>query len=306
LTIGKYSGEFIDRNLNTDFMLTGSEQAAIGAVSKAFHDKGKKVIVVLNIGGVIETASWRDKADAILLAWQGGLESGNAIADILKGKVNPSGKLATTFPLTYTDEPSTKNFPGKVLEAVPGKLFMVDADPSEVIYEEGIYVGYRYFNTFKVKPAYPFGHGLSYTNFEYSGLKLSASTFTDQIKVEITIKNSGKMAGKEAVQLYLAAPKSKLDKPESELKAFGKTKLLQPNESQALTFTLSATDLASFDPNLSAWVADGGVYTVKIGRSALDIEGQATFTLPETKVLGKTPRILLPQKTVVELKRGNR
>jgi beta-glucosidase len=182
---------------------------------------------------------------------------------------------------------------------------MADSDPSEVRYKEGIFIGYRYFNTFNVTPAYAFGHGLSYTHFEYKDLKINASTFTNSIKVNITITNKGKVAGKEVVQLYLAAPTSQLEKPESELKAFGKTRLLQPNQSQTLTFTLSANDLASFDPKMSAWVADAGTYTIKMGRSALDIEGKATFTLPETKVLGKTPRILLPKVQITELTRGN-
>jgi beta-glucosidase len=302
LTIGKHSGEFVDRNLDKDFNLTSAEKATIETVSKAFHAKGKKVVVVLNIGGVIETASWRDKVDAILLAWQGGEESGNAIADILRGTVNPSGKLATTFPITYQDEASTKNFPGKVITALPNKMTLADSDPAEVTYEEGIYVGYRYFNTFKVKPAYAFGHGLSYTNFTYSGLTLSANTFTEPIKVNITVTNSGKVAGKEVVQLYLSAPTQLLNKPESELKAFGKTKWLQPNESQMLTFNLTAADLASFNPALSAWIADAGTYTVKIGNSVLDIKDKATFTLAKSQELAKTHRILLPQKQIKELK----
>jgi beta-glucosidase len=303
LTIGKYSGEFLDRNLEKDFNLMPLEKAMVETVSKAFHAKGKKVVVVLNIGGTIETVSWRDKADAILLAWQAGLESGNAIADILKGAVNPSGKLATTFPSAYKDEASSKNFPGNVIKGkAKASKGLLDTDPSEITYEEGIYVGYRYFNTFKVNPAYPFGFGLSYTTFAYSGLTLSSNTFTDKITASITVTNSGKVAGKEVVQLYLAAPISTLNKPESELKAFGKTKLLQPNESQTLTFTLSAADLASFNSALSAWVADAGTYTVKIGNSVLDIKDKVVFTLAKSQELGKTAKILLPQKQIKELK----
>jgi beta-glucosidase len=303
LTIGKHSGEFADRNLEKDFNLTTKEKALIESVSKAFHAKGKKVVVVLNIGGVIETASWQDKVDAILLSWQAGLESGNAIADVLKGAVNPSGKLATTFPIAYKDEASSKNFPGKVIKARdPSARGLMDSDQSEITYEEGIYVGYRYFNTFKVKPAYPFGFGLSYTTFAYSGLKLSSETFTDKMTVQITVTNSGKVAGKEVVQLYVSAPTSQLNKPESELKAFGKTKLLQPNESQTLTFILSAAELASFHPALSAWVADAGVYTIKIGNSVVDIKDKATFSLGKSLELVKTPKILLPQKQIKELK----
>jgi beta-glucosidase len=303
LTIGKHSGEFADRNVEKDFNLTPIEKAMVETVSKAFHAQGKKVVVILNIGGSIETVSWRDKADAILLAWQAGLESGNAIADILKGAVNPSGKLATTFPAAHKDEASFKNFPGNIINgqkrAPQGLMY---ADSTESTYEEGIYVGYRYFNTFKVTPAYPFGYGLSYTTFGYSGLTLSSNTFTDKMTASITVTNSGKVAGKTVVQLYLAAPTSSLNKPESELKAFGKTKLLQPNESQTLTWNLSTADLASFNSGLSAWVADAGTYTVKIGNSALDIQAKATFTLAQSQELGKTPKILLPQKQIKELK----
>lgn len=300
-TIGKHSGEFVDRTLDNDFNLTSSEKVAFETVSKAFQAQGKKVVVVLNIGGVIETASWKDKADAILLAWQGGLESGNAIADLLKGNVNPSGKLATTFPVAYIDEPSSKNYPGKVTEVISNKMLLADTDAAEVTYEEGIYVGYRYFNTFNVKPSYAFGYGLSYTTFIYDNLTLSSTTFKDNLKVNITVTNSGKVAGKEIVQLYLSAPTNQLNKPKSELKAFGKTKLLQPNESQTLTFYISTADLASFNPAKSAWIADAGRYTIKIGGSSLDIKNKAFFTLQKSQQLSKTPKILLPQKGIKEL-----
>jgi beta-glucosidase len=301
-TIGKHSGEFADRDLERDFYLSSAEKAAMDVVSKAFRAKGKKMVVVLNIGGTIETASWRDKADAILLAWQAGQESGNAIADILKGTVNPSGRLATTFPLAYKDESSSKNFPGKVTQVLPNKK-MIDGDPTEITYAEGIYVGYRYFNTFNVKPAYAFGYGLSYTTFVYSALTLSSSTFTDRIKVSVTVANTGKVPGKEVVQLYLAAPTGSLHKPESELRAFGKSKFLAPSESQTLTFELSAADLCSFHPGLSAWMADAGVYTVKVGSSALDIKEKATFTLAQAKEMGKLPQILLPKSPIAEMKK---
>jgi len=147
--------------------------------------------VILNVGGVIETNSWRDLPDAILLAWQAGQESGNSIADIITGKVNPSGKIATTFPLKYEDVPSATNFPGKELQSdqASNQIPKVNPEPvrSPVItYEEGIYVGYRYYSTFKVKPSYEFGYGLSYTNFTYGNLKLSSAKFSDKIVVTVT------------------------------------------------------------------------------------------------------------------------
>src|SRR5205814_3370961 len=159
ITIGRSSGEFSDRKVENDFTLSSAEQTLIKAVADAFHAKSKMVIVVLNVGGPIEMASWRQSVDSILLAWQPGQEAGNAIADVLSGKVNPSGKLATTFPIAYDDVPSAKNFPGKEFpeQATTGNFAMTQT-PAEVVHEEGIYVGYRYYNTFKVKPAYDFGY----------------------------------------------------------------------------------------------------------------------------------------------------
>lgn len=240
------TGEFVDRQVENDFTLTAIERSLIESVSEVFHAKGKKVVVVLNVGGPMEVASWRDKVDAVLLAWLPGQEGGHAIVDVLSGKVNPSGKLATTFPISYNDVPSSKTFPGKEL---PGaKPLLVNAfagKPAEALYDEGIYVGYRYYNTFGVKPAYDFGYGMSYTTFSFGPVKLSNSKFEDKVTASVTVTNTGKVAGKEVVQLYVSAPKQKLKKPESELRAFAKTKLLKPGESQVVSFTLVSKDLGS-------------------------------------------------------------
>lgn len=302
IAIGRNAGEGKDRKLQGDFNLSDTERVVIKNVADAFHAQGKKVIVVLNIGGVIDVMPWRDDADAILLAWQPGLEGGNAMADVLSGKVNPSGKLATTFPVSYSDVPS-KNFPGKDYpEKATGQGFF-RAVPAEVTYEEGIYVGYRYYNTFNVKPAYEFGYGLSYTNFNYTNLKLSSPTFNGKLTATVTVTNSGKVAGKEAVQLYLGAPATKLDKPSMELKAFAKTGLLQPGASQTITFTLSPKDLASFDTNSSSWIAEGGKYTVSIGASSLNIKQTASFQLDKDLVVEKDHKVLTPQVSITELKK---
>ncbi len=304
VTIGKNSGEFADRTLDIDFNLTAAENAMINTVSTAFHAKGKKVIVVLNVGGVIETASWRDKVDAILLSWQGGLETGNSVADVLSGAVNPSATLATTFPLKYSDESSSKNFPGKAFVSGDNKRkSLIDSDPAEITYEEGIYVGYRYFSTFNVKTAYPFGFGLSYTNFTYSDVKLSAPTFNGTITATVKVTNSGKVAGREVAQLYLRAPDRKLFKPDAELKGFSKTNLLQPNQSQTLSFTLNTADLASFNTPTSSWIAEEGTYTVKIGASSTDIKQTATFTLDKDLDLGKVNKVLVPKAMITEIRR---
>ncbi len=277
LTIGRNAGEGDDRKVDADFNLAPDEVALINTVSQAFHAKGKKVVVVLNIGGVIETASWRDKVDAILLPWQPGQEGGNSVADVLSGKVNPSGKLTMTFPVNYEDAASTKNWIGTPTD-----------NPTSVTYEEGVYVGYRYFNTFNVKPSYEFGYGLSYSTFDYSDLKLSSKSFLEKITVSVTVKNTGKTAGKEVVELYLSAPSKSIDKPTSELKAFGKTNLLQPGESQILTLTLNPKELASFVTSRNAWIIDAGSYKVSVGSSSLNIKKTADFTVAKELVVEKT------------------
>jgi beta-glucosidase len=304
IAIGRNSGEGRDRKLEDDFNLSDTERALIQNVSTAFHAKNKKVVVVLNIGGVIEVASWRDNPDAILLAWQPGLEGGNAIANLLNGKVNPSGKLATTFPMKYDDEPSAKSFPGKEFpEQATSGLFGQKSVPAEVTYDEGIYVGYRYFNTFNVKPAYEFGYGLSYTQFSYNDLKLSSKDFNGKITATVTIKNTGKVAGKEVVQLYLSAPAKELKKPAEELKGFAKTRLLNPGESETIRFTIEPKDLASFDTKSASWIAEAGNYTVKIGASSTDIKQSADFQLKKNLVVEKDHNVLVPKVEIPDFEK---
>lgn len=304
ITIGRNSGEGADRELEGDFYLTDAEQELIDRVSEAFHAQDKKVIAILNIGNVIETVSWRDDVDAILLAWQGGQEAGNAVADVVSGNVNPSGKLATTFSVVYEDVPSSNNFPGEELsdEEVPLMGGFSRGTPSEVIYEEGIYVGYRYFNTFDVKPAYEFGYGLSYTDFEYGPVNLSSEEFGEELTVTVEVTNTGDVAGKEVVQLYLTAPQGNMDKPALELKAFAKTDLLEPGESEEMEFVITPDLLTSYDSEQSAWVADAGEYEVKIGASSKDIRQTGSFTLGEERVVETTTDALVPSREIDEMK----
>jgi beta-glucosidase len=182
ITIGRNAGEGGDRKAEEgDFYLTPVESGMIKEVSDAFHKQGKKSVVILNIGGVVETASWRDIPDAILCAWQPGQESGNSVVDVLSGKINPSGKLAVSFPLSYDDCPSSANFPGQAVQSdevdnAPDMsgFSSMGRRPWEVVYEEDIYVGYRYYSTFDKPVAYEFGYGLSYTTFEYGELETTA------------------------------------------------------------------------------------------------------------------------------------
>ncbi len=303
ITIGRNAGEFQDRKTTNDYYLSDAEILLIKKVAAAFHTKNKKLVVILNVGGVVDVTAWKDDADAILLAWQGGQEAGNAVADILTGKVNPSGKLTTTFPASYPDEPTAKNFPGKNLSNIEKKGVggLSSGFDSEVVYEEGIYVGYRYYNTFKIKPAYPFGYGLSYTNFSYQNLTLSNADAKGNINASIEITNTGNMPGKEVVQLYISAASGNLAKPSEELKAFAKTSLLLPGKKQVLQFQLNAKDLASYDTKRAAWIAAAGSYTVKAGASSADFRQTANFKLSKEIIAEKCNQVLSPKVAIKEL-----
>ena len=270
ITLGRNSGEFLDRKV-ADFTLTEQESGMIEAVCAAFHKAGKKVVVILNVGGVIETASWKNLPDAVLLAWQAGQEGGNSVADVLKGVANPSGKLTMTFPVRYEDHASSRNFPIDMAFGMFGKD--KDAEPQRNVdyteYEEGIYVGYRWFDKQGLEVSYPFGYGLSYTRFEWSEASVKSSRGETAVSVKVT--NTGKIAGKDVVELYVAAPQGELDKPVKELKAYAKTRELQPGESQLVTLKVKNSELASYDESASAWVTDAGHYDFMLGSSSRDI-----------------------------------
>ena len=270
ITLGRNSGEFFDRKV-ADFTLTEQESGMIEAVCAAFHEAGKKVVVILNIGGVIETASWKNLPDAVLLAWQAGQEGGNSVADVLKGVANPSGKLTMTFPVRYEDHASSRNFPIDMAFGMFGKD--KDAEPQRNVdyteYEEGIYVGYRWFDKQGLEVSYPFGYGLSYTRFEWSEASVKSSRGETAVSVKVT--NTGKIPGKDVVELYVAAPQGELDKPVKELKAYAKTRELQPGESQLVTLKVKNSELASYDESASAWVTDAGHYDFMLGSSSRDI-----------------------------------
>ena len=282
ITIGRQAGEGMDRQIDGEFNLSKTEQDMIFRVSDAFHAKGKKVIVVINSGSVMETASWRDRVDAILVAWQPGIEGGNSVADILTGKVNPSGKLTMTWPIAATDHPSTANFAKeydmytyKNLESCGNAIPGVDYNN----HEEDIYVGYRYFDTFKKNVAYPFGFGLSYTTFEFG--KPSVKVDGNNIEVSVNVKNTGNVSGKEVAEVYVTAPQGAYEKPAKELKTFGKTRELKPGESQTLKMTLEKRDLASFDEANSQWKVDAGNYIFQVGTDVESIKGTANLKVAE-------------------------
>nr|MCR5003812.1 glycoside hydrolase family 3 C-terminal domain-containing protein [Bacteroidales bacterium] len=287
--LGRNSGEGADRKTENDFDLSSAERQLLSDVCNAFHLAGKKVIVVLNIGGVIETDSWKNLPDAILCAWQPGQEGGDAIADVLTGKVNPSGKLPMTFPIAFLDHPSSYNFPlGNEPKSNPfAAFFGGKSAPVKNVdftnYEEGIWVGYRQFETKGVEVSYPFGYGLSYTSFSYSKPVVKAGK-DGGITASVTVTNNGSVAGKEVVQIYVSAPVGGLEKPKMELKSFGKTGLLAPGASEVLTFEVSAYELASFNEKANQWETAAGTYDVLFGASVQDIRcsGKAVLKKPVT------------------------
>ena len=302
ITIGRISGEFLDRKV-ADFNLNDSEMKLIQQVCEVYHNAGKQVVVLLNIGGVIETASWKDMPDAILCAWQAGQEGGNSVVDVLSGKQSPSGKFTMTWPVNFNDAYSSKNFPidedpriDMLNQGKKGNVKNVDYTD----YMEDIYVGYRYFDSFDVTVSYPFGFGLSYTTFEYSDAKIAQKG--DAYEINVTIKNTGKFDGKEVVEVYISAPDNKAaNKPVKELKAFAKTKLLKPGESETLTLTVKAEDLASFDEASSSWVVAEGEYQFLVGASSQDIK--ATLTASAKASQTKVHDVMKPQVQMTILKR---
>ena len=305
-TLSRNAGEGGDRYAKDgDWSITGLERELMQNLADVYHAAGKKFVVVLNIGGVIETASWKHIPDAILLAWTPGQEGGYAVADILCGKANPSGKLPMTFPVSYLDIPSSANFPYYHRNVQRGEWDFLWGGPQMkaknvdyTVYEEGIYVGYRYFQTAGVPVSYPFGYGKSYTTFEYSKpvVKATADGFT----ATITVKNTGSVAGKEAVQLYVAAPDGGLEKPAFELKGFAKTKELAPGETQTLTINVDKYTLASFNEATSAWEAAAGTYKVMFGANAADIRANATYKLKKAESW-KANNVLAPAQPINEL-----
>ena len=307
-TLSRNAGEGGDRKaLDGDWTLTGQERQMIQNLADVYHAAGKKFVVVLNIGGTIETASWKHIPDAILLAWTPGQEGGYAVADILCGKANPSGKLPMTFPMNYLDIPSSANFPynytgansmNPLASMFGGGQRRLRKDVDYTEYKEGIYVGYRYFSTADVEVSYPFGYGLSYTTFAYSKpvVKAGADGFT----ATITVTNTGKVAGKESVQLYVTAPEGGLEKPAFELKAFAKTRKLAPGESQTLTMNVDAYTLASFNEAASQWETAAGTYTVKFAANAADVRATAQYKHKKAQSW-KVNDVLKPVETVKEI-----
>jgi beta-glucosidase len=270
ITIGRISGEFFDRT-TADFLLTAAEEQLIADVAAAFHAQGKRVVAVLNVGAPIDVNRWQDQVDALLCAWLPGQEGGNSVADVLTGAANPSGRLSMTWPLKLTDHWSSLNFPidqRSELKATGAGTTRNDRkDIDYTDYDEGIYVGYRYFDTHNKAVAYPFGFGLSYTTFLCSRPQITLDA--ESINLSFNVTNTGSRPGKQTIQLYVAAPQDgPLDQPAKELRGFAKTRELQSGETQQLTITLSRNDLASFNEATGLWELAPGTYTLILATSA--------------------------------------
>ena len=278
VTLGRQAGEGMDRTEQGDFTLTDIERQLLTDVTSAFHLRGKRVVVVLNMGNVLETASWKSLPDAILLAWQPGQEGGYSVADVLTGAANPSGKLAMTWPLALCDLPSSRNYPNAKPRRQQRRGEPVEFE-EYTRHEEELNVGYRYFVGTDRPVSYPFGFGLSYTTFAYS--KPAVKVLADGFEASVTVTNTGTVSGKEAVQLYVTAPAGGLNKPARELRAFAKTRELKPGEQQVLTMRVTLYDLASYNELSQAWETAAGRYTLHFAASVEDIRATATYTLKQ-------------------------
>jgi beta-glucosidase len=280
-TSDEWESEGYDR---ADMELPGDQVELVKKVAAA----NKNTVVVLNTGSPVTMGQWIDQVPSVVEAWFPGQECGHAIADILFGDVNPSGKLPTTFPKRLEDTPTYINYPG---------------ENGQVLYGEGIFVGYRYYDKKKIEPLFPFGHGLSYTSFEYGDLEIgSAEEAEDSVEIAVDVKNTGEREGKEVVQLYVRDVESSLVRPEKELKAFKKV-ALEPGETKTVRFTLDKDALSFYDPGRKQWIAEAGEFEILIGSSSRDIRARGSFSLkaPPEAAQGRADKALSTNSTLREI-----
>jgi len=269
VSIGVGSGEGSDR---TTMFIDPHDVTLIRDVAKECKQNGIKCAVILNACAPVETASWVDEVDAVLLAWMSGQEIGHAVADIISGEVCPSGKLPITFPKRYEDSPAFLNFPGEF---------------DDVLYGEGIYVGYRYYDTVDIEPQYEFGYGLSYTTFRIGNVQTSADVVdfgeTEKISVSVDVKNTGEVYGEEVVQLYISDVYSSVRKAKKELKAFKKVGI-SPGETTTVAFELLSANFSHFDAQIHDWCIEPGLFDISIGSSS-----RLIHTHKHIRIIGANP-----------------
>lgn len=294
LTIGRIFGEGRDRLYQFSYLLSDDEIRLIKRVSDAFHAEGKPLVVVLDIGGIVDMTAWQDLADAVVISWLPGCEAGHAIASVLSGENSPSGRLPMSIPVSYYDDPTATTMP-QILTDKPINYSFYRPAPigiekrydieniDYVNYREGVFVGYRYYVTNKVCTAYPFGFGLSYTTFKYKDMSVEDNG--DSYVVKVNVENTGACSGKEVVQIYVKAPGKDMDKPVRELKGFNKTGTLAPGQSQIVEVSIPKNLLASYDESRSGWATEKGTYTFMVAQNA------------ETPILTKKVKISAPTFT---------
>ena len=268
--IARNSGEFADRlDAEGDYQLWGNEEENLKKVAANFDN----VIVVLNVGGIIDTKFFHEieGLDSLLLMSQAGMRGGDAVVKVLNGEVTPSGKLTDTWAVNYEDYSSSEGFGAN------------DENVTQEDYTDDIYVGYRYFDTFNVTPAYEFGYGLSYTDFNIDVKDVTVDE--ENVTVDVRVTNVGeKYAGKEVVEVYFSAPDGALEKPYQELATYGKTDTLAPGESQELTLSYATTEMSSYSEDLAAYVMENGDYIVRVGNSSRNTSVEAVINLDSNKV----------------------
>ena len=278
IVISRSSSEGTDHlDFEGDFRLSATEAEMIERVSAAFHAKGKRVVALINTGIPMEVVSWQDQVDAVLWVGYAGERIGDAVAEVLCGNVNPSAKTTVTWPVDCASTPAGKYFPG---------------DTNDTAYYEDIYVGYRYYSTFGVDVAYPFGHGLSYTTFDYSDFTVEKQA-DGTLVATCTVRNSGAVAGREVVQVYVTKPETKREHAALELAGFAKTAMLEPGRSETVRIVITEDALETYDTKDSRYVIDGGEYIVSVGASAADVKATRTVTLGDT-VLRDVTNIATP------------
>ena len=277
ITIGRIFGEGRDRLYQFSYLLSDDEIRLIKRVSEAFHAEGKPLIVVLDIGGIVDMTAWQEMADAVVISWLPGCEAGHAIASVLSGEESPSGRLPMSVPVSYYDDPTAGTMP-QILTDKPINYSFYRPAPigiekrydieniDYVNYREGVFVGYRHYVTNKVRTAYPFGFGLSYTTFIYKGMTVEDAG--DSYSVKVNVENTGARSGKEVVQIYVKAPGKDMDKPSRELKGFAKTQTLAPGQSQTVEVRIPKDLLASFDEARSGWATEKGTYSFIAAKDA--------------------------------------
>lgn len=311
ITFSRHAAEGFERHIERDFCLRIDERALLNEVSREFHAAGKKVVVVLNISGPVETASWRDKADAILVCWMPGQEGGNSVADVLLGKVSPSGHLPMSFPMQYADVPS-RNFPANVPETGLNQSFenfsrvhkyYDQPNIDYTNYTEDIYIGYRHYATRGVEVAYPFGYGLTYSTFNISSMTVSQKGKLVEnggtidtgkpVSVTCTVTNTGNFPAKQVVQLYSTQHKANEDRPAIELRGYAKTPVLAPGESYTASIEIMPWDLAVYSNGDTAWKLHDGEYTLSLGFSSAELPLKSKIDV-NRPLLRKVSDVLMP------------